>query len=70
MNYIIGQEIAIEGIKMSWNIVISSDDCDAHPDYIYGWKERCNLIGKCNYEKCPRKYVTKDDLNDTYQTNL
>jgi len=40
---------------MSWKIIISSDDCNEHPDYIYGWKEHCNLIGKCEYKNCPKR---------------
>jgi len=46
---------------MKWNIVISSDECDAHPDYRKNWKELCNIIGKCNQMNCPRKYRTRDD---------
>ena len=48
---------------MSWNIVISSDECDEHPGWIYNWKDACQITedGKCNYKNCPRKYMTRDD---------
>lgn len=37
-----------------WSIIISSDECDEHPDWIKNWREKCYLIGKCDYKKCPR----------------
>ncbi len=41
-------------IKISWNITISSDECKEHPDYRKDWKTLCNLVGLCEYDRCPK----------------
>lgn len=42
---------------MMWNIIVLSDECDAHPDFRKNWDKLCYLTvdGKCTYENCPRR---------------
>ncbi len=45
----------------AWDIIISSVECNEHPDYRKNWRELCYLIGKCDYEKCPKRHKIGDD---------
>ncbi len=40
-----------------WNIIVTSNDCDGHPDFRKNWDQLCYLTGdgKCTYENCPRR---------------